>query len=83
MSPVKSILSNHTHLSSLCKKTPTTALLHYRKLVASPSSEQAFTTCKLLEFKNFETLVFDAFLAKTEIFVVFLLTLSKKYVPVA
>jgi hypothetical protein len=37
--------------------------------------KQSFTTCKLLGFKNFESLVFGAFLSKTENFVVFLLAL--------
>jgi hypothetical protein len=54
-----------TKLFSLSKKTPTTALLSFLK--------QSFTTCKLLGFKNFESLVFGAFLSKTENFVVSLL----------
>jgi hypothetical protein len=37
--------------------------------------KQSFTTCKLLDFKNFESLVFGAFLSKTENVVVFLLAL--------
>jgi hypothetical protein len=56
-------------LFSLCKKTPTTALLSFLK--------QSFTTCKLLGFKNFENLAFGAFLSKTENFVVILLALFK------
>jgi hypothetical protein len=40
--------------------------------------KQSFTTCKLLGFKNFESLVFGAFLSKTENFVVFLLALITK-----
>jgi hypothetical protein len=54
-------------LYSLCKKTPTTALLSFLK--------QSFTSCKLLGFKNFENLVFGPFLSKTENFAVFLLAL--------
>jgi hypothetical protein len=57
------------YLGSLCKKTPTTTLLSFLK--------QSFTICKLLGFKNFESLVFGAFLSKTENFVVFLLVLGK------
>jgi hypothetical protein len=60
-------LVNYVLLFSLCKKTPTTALLSFLK--------QSFTICKLLGFKNFESLVFSPFLSKTENFVVFLLTL--------
>jgi hypothetical protein len=56
-------------INSLCKKTPTTALLSFLK--------QSFTTCKLLGFKHFESLVFGAFWSKTENFVVFLLALNK------
>jgi hypothetical protein len=56
-----------SRLISLCKKRPTTALLSFLK--------QSFTTCKLLGFKNFESLVFGAFLSKTENFVVFVLAL--------
>jgi hypothetical protein len=54
-------------LFSLCKKTPTTALFSFLK--------QSFTKSKLLGFKNFESLVFDAFLSKTEKSRVFLLAL--------
>jgi hypothetical protein len=39
--------------------------------------KQSFTTCQLPGFKNFESLVFGAFLSKTETFVVFLLALFK------
>jgi hypothetical protein len=56
-------------LYSLCKRTPTTALLSFLK--------QSFTSCKLLGFKNFESLIFDPFLSKTENFVVFLLALYR------
>ncbi len=54
--------------NSLCKKTPTTALLSFLK----PS----FTSCKLLGIRNFESLVFGPFLSKTENFVVFLQALT-------
>jgi hypothetical protein len=47
---------------SLCKKTPTTALLYKRKLVTSRSSAQVFTKSKFLDSKNFESLVFGAFI---------------------
>ena len=45
-------------IHSLCKKTPTTSLFLFLN--------QLFTKSKLLGFKNFESLVFDAFLSKTE-----------------
>ncbi|HTN69443.1 MAG TPA: hypothetical protein VLZ33_08265, partial [Dysgonamonadaceae bacterium] len=45
-------------LYSLCKKTPNTALLSFLK--------QSFTLCKLLDFKNFKSLVFVIFLSKTQ-----------------
>ncbi|PWD99028.1 hypothetical protein DDZ16_12240 [Marinilabilia rubra] len=54
-------------LISLCKKTPTTSLF----LLLN----QSFTKSKLLGFNNFESLVFGAFLSKTENTGVFLLTL--------
>jgi hypothetical protein len=56
-------------LHSRCKKTPTTALLSFLK--------QSFTICKLLGFKNFESLVFDAFLSKTGKSLVFLQALHR------
>jgi len=52
---------------SLCKKTPTTSLFLFLN--------QSFTKSKLLGFKNFESLVFGAFLLKTEKTLVFLLAL--------
>ena len=55
-------------LSSLCKKTPNTALFSFLN--------QSFTKSKLLRFKNFESLVFDDFLSKTQKVSVFLLTLN-------
>ena len=45
-------------LYSLCKKTPTTSLFLFLN--------QSFTKSKLLGFKNFESLVFGAFLSKTK-----------------
>jgi hypothetical protein len=51
-------------LYSLCKKTPNTALLSFLK--------QSFTKSKLLIFRNFESLVFDAFLSKTKKSAIFL-----------
>ena len=39
---------------------------------------QSFTKCKLLEFKNFESLVFDVFLSKTQKMVVFLQALLRQ-----
>ncbi|GAF01723.1 hypothetical protein JCM21142_337 [Saccharicrinis fermentans DSM 9555 = JCM 21142] len=56
-------------LYSLCKKTPNTALFSFLK--------QSFTISKLLGFKNIESLVFEAFLSKTEKIVVFLQPLYK------
>ncbi len=48
------------HLLSLCKKTPNTALYSFLK----QSSRTILSG--LLGFKNFESLVFDVFLSKTE-----------------
>jgi hypothetical protein len=47
-----------SNIFSLCKKAPTTALFSFLK--------QSFTISKLLSFKNFESLVFDAFLSETQ-----------------
>jgi hypothetical protein len=58
-------------LISLCKKTPTTALFSFLK--------QSFTNSKLLSFKNFESLVFDAFLSKTKNNLVFFQALIKAF----
>ncbi len=55
---------------SLCKKTPNTALFSFLK--------QSFTISKLLGFKNIESLVFEAFLSKTEKSVVFLQPLIRQ-----
>jgi hypothetical protein len=55
-------------VNSLCKKTPTTALFSFLK--------QSFTNSKLLSFKNFESLVYDAFLSKTENNLVFFQALN-------
>ncbi|WP_235207988.1 hypothetical protein, partial [Saccharicrinis fermentans] len=57
-------------LHSLCKKTPNTALFSFLK--------QSFTISKLLGFRNIESLVFEAFLSKTEKTVVFLQPLHMK-----
>ena len=57
-------LDDSNNLFSLCKKTPITALLSFLN--------QSFTKRKLLEFKNFESLVFDVFLSKSQKKVVFL-----------
>jgi hypothetical protein len=51
-------------LSQLFNKTPTTALPSFLN--------QSFTISKRLGFKNFESLVFGAFLEKTWEFIVFL-----------
>ncbi len=51
------ILNYMLNLISLCKKTPNTALFSFLN--------QSTTIRKLLEFKNFKSLVFDAFLSKT------------------
>lgn len=61
-------------LISLCKKTPKIALLSFLK--------QSFTICKLLSFKNFESLVFDAFLSKPQKLPVFLLALNNFGKPI-
>ncbi len=55
-------------ITSLCKKTPNTALFSFLN--------QSFTKRKILEFKNFESLVFDVFLSKTQKKVVFLQALT-------
>jgi hypothetical protein len=57
---------------SLCKKTLITAL---SEISCFASSAQAFATCKPLVFKSLERLMSNAFLSKTENFVVFLLAL--------
>ncbi len=54
---------------SACKKTPGAAL-------CSPS-KQSFTKSKLFIFRNFESLVFDDFLSKTNKISVFLLRLIR------
>jgi hypothetical protein len=51
-----------TRLDSLCNKTPNTALFSFLK--------QSFTKCKLLGFKNFESIVFGVLLSKTRILIV-------------
>ena len=51
-------LVNWSILSSLCKKAPNTALFSFLK--------QSITNSKLLGFKNIKSLVFDAFLSKTQ-----------------
>jgi hypothetical protein len=67
ISPDMEIFVLPVFLFSLCKKTPTTSLFSFLK--------QSFTKSKLLDFKNFESLVFGAFLSKTGKTLVFLLAL--------
>ena len=62
-----SVSKEYVALFSLCKKTSTTSLFSFLK--------QSFTKSKLLDFKNFESLVFGAFLSKTGKALIFLLAL--------
>ena len=55
---------------NLCKKTPTTALFSFLN--------HSFTKTKLPGFKNFDGIVFGAFLSKTENILIFLQTLQRK-----
>ncbi len=77
MNVVHNICKPHSFLNSLCKKTPTTAPKKNRGRLLFSFLKQSFTKSKLFGFKNFESLVFDASLSKTEKYLVFMQALKQ------